>query len=196
MDTNLARGLGASVAAVSLALLLAGIVFAHADYARSDPGAGAVVAEAPTQVDVWFTQDMFRREGENWLHVTGPDGAEVTSGEAAIDDDDRRHLSVELLPDLPAGEYTVAWRTLSAEDGDDHEGSFTFVVDPEAEVTSTPMLPEEVSLPSPTAPLTGRITETPAPTATEVAASGSGCALGLLPMAGLVVFGFRRRKRV
>jgi hypothetical protein len=148
-------------------------------------------------VDVWFAQDMFRRQGENWLHVASPDGAEVTAGEAVIDDDDRRHMSVELLPGLPSGEYTVTWHTLSAEDGDDDEDTFTFLVDPEADVTSTPMQPEDAGLPSPTAPLTGLITETPAPTATPAAPSSSGCGPGLVPAAGLVLagLGFNRRRR-
>jgi methionine-rich copper-binding protein CopC len=183
------------VLAVGLVFVGVGVVYAHADYARSEPGAGAVVAEAPARVDVWFTQDMFRRQGENWLHVAGPDGAEATAGEAVIDDDDRRHLWVELLPNLPAGEYTVTWHTLSAEDGDDEEGTFTFTVDPEAQVTSTPMLPDEAALPSPTAP-TGQITQAPEPTAAP--APSSGCGQGLLPVAGLVVaglgLGWRRRR--
>jgi methionine-rich copper-binding protein CopC len=174
-------------------LALAGLVSAHADYARSEPGAGAIVAVAPARVEVWFTQDMFRRAGENWLHVAGPDGVEVTAGDAVIDDDDRRHLSVELLADLPAGEYTVTWRTLSSEDGDDHEGSFAFQVDPQAVVTSTPMLPDEVALPSPTPPLTGRLTATPTATPTP----SGGCGQGLLPVVGLALAGLTlpRRKR-
>jgi len=178
-------------------LLLAGVgaAYAHAGYARSEPGAGAVVAEAPARVDVWFTQDMFRRQGENWLRVAGPDGAEVTAGEAMIDDDDRRRLWVELLRHLPAGEYTVTWRTLSAEDGDDEEDIFTFTVDPAAQATSTPMLADEAALPSPTAP-TGRITETPAPTATPAPAGG--CGQGLLTAVGLVLAGLtlHRRRRL
>ena len=183
-----------------LVLVGVGVAYAHADYARSAPGAGAVVAEAPARVDVWFTQDMFRRQGENWLRVAGPDGAEVTAGEAVIDDDDRRHLGVELLPDLPAGEYTVTWRTLSAEDGDDAEDTFTFTVNPQAQVTSTPMLADE-GAPTPTAPA-GSITETPAPTATALrspnAPPSGGCGQGLLPAVGLVLAGLtlHRRRRL
>jgi len=172
-------------------LMLAGVVYAHADYARSEPGAGAVVAEAPSRVDVWFTQDLFRRQGENWLRVTGPDGSEVTAGEAVIDDDDRRHMSVELLPGLPAGEYTVAWRSLSSEDGDDAEGAFTFLVDPDAQATSTPML-SEAALPSPTSP-PAEATSTVAPTPTP--APSGGCGQGLLPVAGLVLAGLGLGRR-
>src|SRR5215207_11125489 len=82
-------GLSLLLAAAGL-FLAAGLASAHAGYSRSEPGAGAIVAAAPARLDVWFTQDLFRRAGENWLHVAGPDGAEVTAAEAVIDDDDRR----------------------------------------------------------------------------------------------------------
>lgn len=168
-----------------LALAGVGVAFAHADYARSEPGAGAVVAEAPARVDVWFTQDMFRRQGANWLRVTGPDGADVTAGDAVIDDDDRRHMWVELQPNLPPGEYTVAWHTLSAEDADDHDGVFTFLVDPAAQATSTPMLPP-TAVPSPTIA---------APPPTPKPAPSAGCGQGLLPFASLLLAGLSLRRR-
>jgi methionine-rich copper-binding protein CopC len=188
------RAATALLAMVVAASLLAGIAQAHADYARSEPGAEAVVAAAPARVVIWFTQDMFRRQGENWIHVTGPTGEDVHSGEAVIDDDDRRQMSVDLLPELPPGVYTVAWHTLSAEDGDDHDGSFTFTLDPEAQVTSTPMIgaPTPTALPATAAP-------TVAPTSTTPAASrpGVACGAALAPGMGLVVLaaGLRRRPR-
>lgn len=80
---------------------------AHADYERSDPAAGAVIPSAPDAVDIWFSQELFRREGENWIIVLGPDGAEVHEGEAQIDDDDRARMWVALQPDLRDGEYQV-----------------------------------------------------------------------------------------
>jgi methionine-rich copper-binding protein CopC len=181
------------LASLAAALIIGvGLASAHAGYARSEPGAGAVVAEAPARVQVWFTQDMFRRAGANWLHVTGPDGSEVTAGDAAIDDDDRRHMWVELQPNLPPGEYTVTWHTLSSEDSDEEEGTFTFRVDPEAVATSTPMQPDEAALPSPTAPSSAA-----PPTATQAPPATSGCALGLWPAAGLLLAGLTlpRRKR-
>ena len=52
-------------------------VRAHADYDRSDPPAGAVIPEPPAEVNVWFTQELFRREGANNLEVFGPDGEQV-----------------------------------------------------------------------------------------------------------------------
>ncbi len=125
---------------VTLLLLLTGLPLAasvlyHADYARSEPAADEVLATPPTQVKVWFTQELFRREGENWLRVTGPDGARVDLDDTAVDDNDRTLLTVTLADDLPDGAYRVEWRALSAEDGHPKESEFGFVV---GEASSAP----------------------------------------------------------
>lgn len=180
----------AGVLALAASLMALRSAFAHAAYERSEPGAGAVVSTAPTRVDIWFTQDMFRRQGENWIRVTGPDGAEVHAGEAAIDDDNRRHMSVALTAGLEPGEYTVTWRTFSAEDSDSEEGTFSFTLDPRAQATSTPMQVVTATPP----PSTG----TPAaaaPSPTAPSATGIGCAAGLAPAIGLVVLAGGRQRR-
>ena len=186
---NKARSL-AGLLVLAASLLLAQGALAHAAYERSTPGAGAVVAEAPAQVEIWFTQELFRRQGENWIRVTGPDGAEAHATEALIDDDNRRHMSVTLAPGLPAGEYVVNWRTLSADDGDSEEGSFTFTVDPQAVATSTPM-----SAATATSQPEAARTPAPAPSPTPDA-GGGGCAAALAPALGLVLAtGWVRRPR-
>jgi methionine-rich copper-binding protein CopC len=73
---------------------------AHASYKRSEPGDGAVVSTPPQRVDIWFAQELFRRQGENWIHVSGPDGQPAHDGEPQIDDDDRAHMWVALKPGL------------------------------------------------------------------------------------------------
>ncbi len=198
------------------ALALAGLLsvlgnspaLAHARYERSVPGDGALVSSPPTRVDIWFIQDLFRRQGENWIHVEDPGGARVEVGEAQVDDDDRRHLWVELQPDLTAGEYHVSWRNLSSEDADSDEGEFNFTYDPQAAVTSTPMLLESpTNPPSANAPPQASEPASPSSTPASQAATaaptpetgGSGCGLGLLPIAGLVLWvlpvGLKRRSR-
>jgi methionine-rich copper-binding protein CopC len=174
------------------ALRLSGLARAHAGYVRSEPGAGAVVAVPPAQVEIWFSQDMFRRQGENWIRVTGPGGETVHVGDAVIDDDDRRHMTVPLQSGLPPGEYTVAWRTLSAEDGDDDEDTFTFTLDPAAQATSTPM-----SALTPTPPPAATSTPVAAlPSPTAQAGGRTGCGAALAPALGLVLAaGFARRGR-
>lgn len=114
---------------------LATAVLAHADYDRSVPAADEVVLQSPQQVQIWFTQELFRREGQNSLEVYGPDEQRVDLDDAAIDDDDRKLMTVSLQSDLANGLYTVRWGTLSADDGDDAEGEFQFTIQAEGPAT-------------------------------------------------------------
>ncbi|MBP7694353.1 MAG: copper resistance protein CopC [Anaerolineales bacterium] len=165
-------------------LLTVGPAQAHAEYQRSEPSADAILAAPPERIDVWFTQELFRRQGENGLQVRGPDGQILAAGEPQIDDDDRTHLWVVLPAGLTPGVYTVEWRTLSAEDGDTDEGQFTFTVDPQAAVTPSP---------APLSPATPTVAATPAPP--SPAPGFSLCGVGLAPLAGLVILAQRRRPR-
>ena len=105
------------------------IAVGHADYDRSEPAADGVVNVAPTQVRIWFTQEVFRRQGANRIEVARADGTRVDLDDTAIDDDDRRLMTVSLTPELGAGVYTVRWRALSAEDGHEGEGEFRFTIE-------------------------------------------------------------------
>lgn len=159
---------------------------AHAEYKRSEPAADAVIAPSPPDVQVWFTQELFRREGANSLAVFGPDGGQVDNGDARIDDDDRTHMIVSLPAGLPPGRYTVKWQTLSLEDGDDHSGEFAFTVgsgDGGAAATS------------PAQPSTATATLPPAPPATPPAPSRLPCLGGLVLGALVVAATPWRRKR-
>ena len=100
----------------------------HADYDHSDPAADAVVAVAPAQVRIWFTQELFRRQGMNQIEVYDATGQRVDLDDAAIDDDDRKLMTVSLAPALANGRYTVRWQALSSEDGHEGQGEFTFTV--------------------------------------------------------------------
>ena len=135
---------------------LATELLAHADYESSVPAAGEIVSQVPQQVQVRFTQELFRREGSNSLEVYGPGELRVDLDDSAIDDDDRKLMTVSLQPDLADGDYTVRWRTLSADDGDEADGEFRFTV---RAGSPTP----ETDLPAPTA------TAQPAETAPEAA---------------------------
>ena len=129
---------------------LAAAVLSHADYERSVPAVDEVVAEAPQQVQVWFSQELFRREGKNSLEVYGSDEQRVDLDDAAIDDDDRKLMTVSLQSDLGDGVYVVRWRTLSADDGDDADGEFRFTVraDEPAVVAYTPTAAAQAPQPS------------------------------------------------
>jgi methionine-rich copper-binding protein CopC len=162
---------------------------AHADYDRSDPAADAVIPVAPDRVDVWFTEDVRKVAGANSLEVIDPNG-QVVSGELAVDDDDRTHVSVPLNTGLPEGVYTVNWMTTSDHDGDTEDGSFTFTLSSAATVTATA---------TPTANPTAPDTQTPAATTTATsipappsAGDENGAPVALiviLVVAGLAVIG-------
>lgn len=100
----------------------------HAEYDHSDPAADAVVAVAPAQVQIWFTQELFRRQGMNQIAVYDATAQRVDLDDVVIDDDDRKRMTVSLAPALPNGRYTVRWQALSAEDGHEGQGEFTFTV--------------------------------------------------------------------
>ena len=127
-------------------------------------------------MQVRFTQELFRRESENSLEVYGPGDLRVDLDDAAIDDDDRKLMTVSLQPDLADGDYTVRWRTLSADDGDEADGEFSFTLraaSPTAETGQPP--PTATVKPDETAPeatTTAQPDET-APEATPIADSAT-----------------------
>jgi methionine-rich copper-binding protein CopC len=110
-------------------------VWAHADYERSEPPKDAMLSEAPERVDVWFTQDVFRRAGQYHVRVFDAQDAQINDGDGTIDDDDRTHIFTALPSELPDGRYIVRWMTTSDVDGDTDDGAFCFYlgVEPTAE---------------------------------------------------------------
>ena len=126
---------------VAAAALAVASVEAHAYYERSEPADGAVLAESPLRVEVWFSQEMRRSGGLPTLEVVNFAG-DVLSEPAVLDDDDRTHVSAALPPSLPNGRYTVIWHNLSDEDNDEARGAFHFYVgegpDTASEIAPTP----------------------------------------------------------
>ncbi|MGK2965253.1 MAG: copper resistance CopC family protein [Tepidiformaceae bacterium] len=112
------------------ALIVASVVFAHAEPERVTPGNGAVVTTAPGEVVIQMTQDMARQPGANDIDVFDEQGNEVTGIAAVIDNATRRVLSVPLPIGLEPGTYRIRWKTLSDEDGDTEDGELTFKYDP------------------------------------------------------------------
>lgn len=118
-----------ALAALCAALAPTAPASAHAAYASSSPTFAAVLDSAPEQIELRFTQQLFRREGANAIHLErADDGAEIALGEIAIDNIDRARMRAALLGPLAPGRYLVAWRNLSADDGDTDQGSYPFYV--------------------------------------------------------------------
>jgi hypothetical protein len=128
------------LAAGMLAVAFVAGASAHAEPARIKPGDGAVLNVAPLQVEMEMSQEMARQAGANDIEVLDASGRKVTAVSAVIDNANRKKLTVPLPSDLKPGKYTVNWKTLSADDGDNANGSFSFTFDPAA----TPSAGKEV----------------------------------------------------
>ncbi len=81
----------------------------------------------PDRIHVWFSERP--DPGKSDLVLLRGDGSVVTSGARATSDPTELSLPVAALDD---GTYTVAWHTVSAEDGDAASGYFAFAVGKDA----------------------------------------------------------------
>ena len=117
----------AARAVVALAALLLGAsaAWGHAFLDRAEPRVGSTVKSPPSQVRVWFNQDL--EPAFSTLEVVNERGDRVDQGPAKADAANPALLQVPLKP-LRPGTYRVKWRVLSV---DTHvtEGDFTFRVE-------------------------------------------------------------------
>lgn len=99
---------------------------AHAMLLKSEPANGTQIKQAPGQVVAWFSQELSSRFST--MQVVNAAGQQVDRGDGGVNLDDPDHASMTVsLPDgLAAGEYTVRWMAVSAEDGDPTQGEFNF----------------------------------------------------------------------
>jgi methionine-rich copper-binding protein CopC len=125
------KGAVIAVAAFTVALLFVQLASAHSRPIRFDPAPGAVLTAAPAQVTGWFTSDLRRDPNWNFLHVTGPTGQRVDTGEPILSAD-RLSMTVNLQAGLGPGRYLVTWRTWDDADGEIFGDCFTFFVGQEA----------------------------------------------------------------
>lgn len=165
------RALG--LAALFALLLPASGAFAHAEPERANPPINGRVATAPAILEVWFTEEVATDNVS--LIVNGPDGIRADLGDAAVDlfDPERKHVTVSLRPNLPAGNYVVQWHTVSATDGDAADGFISFFVEtgsPSASPVASPIASGGDATPvaSPAAANASPIAQNTAPEATTV----------------------------
>ena len=99
---------------------------AHAFLDHAAPAVGSTVRTPPTQVKLWFTQQL--EPAFSTVRVVDRSNKRVDRDDAKLDSGDARVLQVS-LPPLAPGRYRVVWRVLSV---DTHvtEGDFTFDVAP------------------------------------------------------------------
>ncbi|THA59316.1 copper resistance CopC/CopD family protein [Streptomyces sp. A1136] len=118
----------ALVLAALLATLFtaAGPATAHAALTASDPKDGAVVATAPAQVTLSFSEEVAM--GDDSIRVVDPRGKRVDTGELRnMCSGSTIRYGTALHSGLPNGTYTVAWQAVSA-DSHPVSGAFTFSI--------------------------------------------------------------------
>jgi methionine-rich copper-binding protein CopC len=120
----------AILAMVASSLIQSDSALAHSRYTRSEPADGTTVTPGAFVLRAWFTQELMLKSN---LTVIDANGAQVDPGDGKVDQDDadRKTMTVS-IPELPEGSYTVRWYALSAEDGHDADGTFTFTIGPAA----------------------------------------------------------------
>ncbi|SEE90684.1 copper resistance CopC family protein [Ruania alba] len=114
------RAVVALVLGALLGALAAAPASAHSGLISSDPEDGATLTTAPDSLLLTFNEDILEM-GTN-IQITGPEGTEVSDGDPELDGPEVRQ---PLVTDLPAGEYVVVWRVVSA-DGHPIDGELTF----------------------------------------------------------------------
>ncbi|MGH7651478.1 MAG: CopD family protein [Gemmatimonadaceae bacterium] len=106
-------------------LLLPTRAWAHARLVRSDPAAGSIVAASPQLIRLWYSE---RPEVSlTFVTLTDATGRKFTLGPVQGGTANGLELSIPVVDALPAGKYTVAWRTVAA-DGHPSQGTFSFAV--------------------------------------------------------------------
>ncbi|MCC0097190.1 copper resistance protein CopC [Streptomyces flavotricini] len=104
----------------------AGPASAHAALTASDPKDGAVVATAPAQVTLSFSEQVAM--GDDSIRVMDPQGKRVDTGELRdMCSGTTIRYGTALHSGLPDGTYTVAWQAVSA-DSHPVSGAFTFSI--------------------------------------------------------------------
>lgn len=113
---------------LSALLIMPGRALAHSEVIRSDPASGAVLDSAPTQLKLYFTEDV----GLEFSSAILLDRArkEYTIGGLAHDGADTASLLVPIDQSLPNGSYTLVWRVVSGIDGHLTLGTLPFHVGP------------------------------------------------------------------
>ena len=97
----------------------------HLRLVKSTPAKDSVLAAAPTHVMLWFSQEPQTRLSA--ITLTGPNGATVALGPVTQCPTENVLLFAKVEGAMPAGAYTIAWRTASS-DGHVIRGEIPFRV--------------------------------------------------------------------
>jgi methionine-rich copper-binding protein CopC len=107
---------------VGLPVAAAGTASAHVRFVSISPAVNATLTKAPKAVVVTFDNTL--TPGLSVVTVKSPIGANVSQGKAT---EAGPVVTQALLPDLPGGMYTIAWKVVS-DDGHPVSGRSSFTV--------------------------------------------------------------------
>jgi len=191
----------ATAIALAFLLLLPAAVMAHAELDTPTPADGATVEGTPAAIEATFTEPL-DPEGSS-LQMQDAAGDVVAAG-GPVEGDPQR-MSIDPVPALPPGEYTVRWTSLSAVDPHVERGTWSFTVTAEPTLAPTPVATDT----STTTPSTGPTTEpslapttapSPSPSGDGDPAASEGdvlvpiiAALAIVAIAGVVLLNRRGR---
>jgi methionine-rich copper-binding protein CopC/putative copper export protein len=100
-------------------------LFAHATPLQYVPAASSVLAKAPTEIQIHFSERVEPRVSS--ITVLAPDGSRADLSNSAPDPADPRIYRVG-VKDGGTGTYTVSWEVISADDGHFAKGAYVFSV--------------------------------------------------------------------
>ena len=97
----------------------------HLRLVKSTPAKDSILAAAPTHVMLWFSQEPQTRLSS--ITLTGPNGTTVALGPLTQCPTEKELLFAKIDGAVPAGAYTITWRTASS-DGHVIRGEVAFRV--------------------------------------------------------------------
>src|SRR3954454_7895871 len=113
--------------ACCLVLLLPATSEAHAILLQSDPANSAILKSPPSQVRMWFSEDLNPTFSTAQV-ISGANRQRVDTQDAHVPSNNSREMDLSLSSNVAPGTYIVIWRTQSADDGHVLSGSFLFSV--------------------------------------------------------------------
>lgn len=131
--SHLVRVIAAISALAASAWASAPSTSAHAALDQSDPSANSVLAAAPSQITLSFTEPLERSYSRATLF--DQIGQPVPGGDSQLGQADKDLIITPTSP-LADGTYSVVWQTLSNADGHTAEGYFAFTVGSHADVAT------------------------------------------------------------
>lgn len=113
-----------AMAAIALPVLFSSAALAHTRLESSSPQANAVVATAPKEIRLQFSEPLELPFSK--VKLVDPKGATVAPSKIAIDKANQKVL-VASVPALGSGKYRVQWSTVTR-DGHKVKGEFPFSI--------------------------------------------------------------------